>query len=467
MQELIDNAVNCSVVKLTTDVVFNPDVDNTTGIIINKSIILDIAGNTIDANGNGRVFNIISDDVTVENGIIINANATNEDIIHITGNNVTIKNMTFENNSANDNGFIINVENSTDVEIKDNIFKGNEVINGTVINIKDSNNPNVDNNTFTGNEVSYDIILVDNSTGSDISDNTFDGNNITDGDMIVVNNSSDTEVKNNTLENNTIPTGGEFIKVENSTDSDISNNKYDNNIPSIDVASAVIDNDLVIEFPEDATGNISVNIGDKTFTEDIINGTVVISTDLPAGNYNATLSYSGDEKYIALTKSFNITVKSNVIIYAPDLIKYYKGSERFVVTVTDKTKKPIVGGEVKISINGITYTKITDINGETSMAINLNTGIYNVTSEYNGTKVYSTITIKDTVIADDFSKIFRNATQYNGIFVDSKGNLIKNTKVEININGVFYKRTTNENGVATMNINLNQFQRCFPCSKNF
>ena len=143
-----------------------------------------------------------------------------------------------------------------------------------------------------------------------------------------------------------------------------------------------------------------------------------------------------------------------MIIYAPDVTKYYGGSERFAVTLKDLNGKPIANANIKITINGQTYTKTTDNNGETSMGINLNSGIYDVTTEYNGTKVYSTVTVKDTVIAKDVTKIFRNGTQYQGTFVDSQGNLIRNTDIEININGVFYTRKTNDNGVAQMNINL-------------
>ena len=143
-----------------------------------------------------------------------------------------------------------------------------------------------------------------------------------------------------------------------------------------------------------------------------------------------------------------------MIIDAPDVTKYYGGSERFAVTLKDLNGKPIANANIKITINGQTYTKTTDNNGETSMGINLNSGIYDVTTEYNGTKVYSTVTVKDTVIAKDVTKIFRNGTQYQGTFVDSQGNLIRNTDIEININGVFYTRKTNDNGVAQMNINL-------------
>ena len=51
--------------------------------------------------------------------------------------------------------------------------------------------------------------------------------------------------------------------------------------------------------------------------------------------------------------------------------------------------------------------------------------------------------------------MFRNSTQYYGTFLDSEGNLLKNTQVNFNINGVSYNRTTDENGVARLNINLN------------
>ena len=164
--------------------------------------------------------------------------------------------------------------------------------------------------------------------------------------------------------------------------------------------------------------------------------------------------YSGDNKYNPASTTVKITVNPNVIIDAPDVTKYYGGSERFAVTLKDSTGNPIANADVKITINGKTYTKTTDNNGETSIGINLNSGVYDVTTAYNGTKVYSTVTIKDTVIAKDVTKIFRNGTQYQGTFVDSQGNLIRNTDIRININGVYYTRTTDSNGMAQMNINL-------------
>lgn len=53
-------------------------------------------------------------------------------------------------------------------------------------------------------------------------------------------------------------------------------------------------------------------------------------------------------------------------------------------------------------------------------------------------------------------KIFRNASQYCALFIDSEGNPLVNKDVTFNINGVMYKRTTDAMGWAKLNINLPQ-----------
>ena len=60
-----------------------------------------------------------------------------------------------------------------------------------------------------------------------------------------------------------------------------------------------------------------------------------------------------------------------------------------------------------------------------------------------------------TLIADNLDKYFRNESQFYITLIDGEGNAIPNTTITMNINGVFYNRTTNENGTAKLNINLN------------
>ena len=173
-------------------------------------------------------------------------------------------------------------------------------------------------------------------------------------------------------------------------------------------------------------------------------------------------SYDESNTQLALTSDVNdssqsdILSASNVNIYAPNVNKYYKGPERFVVSLSDNWGSPLSNQYVQISINGNTYDRYTDNMGRTSLALELNSGIYNVITYSNGKRAYSTVTIKETVIAQDFTKMYKNSTKYEGTFLDSYGQrLPSNYQVIMNINGVFYTRNTDSNGVARLNINLN------------
>ena len=213
--------------------------------------------------------------------------------------------------------------------------------------------------------------------------------------------------------------------------------------------------------PADATGNITAAVNGENYAEAIVNGTATINIpDLAEGNYTVLLSYSGDDKYNPLSKEVNVTVEGDKsdIITAQDVTKYYKGPQRFVVNVTDYEGNPLVNKTVLIAINGATYTRTTDANGTASIALGLNSGVYNVTTTVDNQTVESVVTILATVNGTDVVKVFRNATQYYATFLDSEGNYLKDgTTVRFNINGVMYDRQVSGNkGLARLNINLEQ-----------
>ena len=55
--------------------------------------------------------------------------------------------------------------------------------------------------------------------------------------------------------------------------------------------------------------------------------------------------------------------KKKVTIHAPDVKMYYKDGHDFTITLKDSKNKGIDNQKVKISINGATYTKITNKKG--------------------------------------------------------------------------------------------------------
>ena len=153
---------------------------------------------------------------------------------------------------------------------------------------------------------------------------------------------------------------------------------------------------------------------------------------------------------------------SIVNLTAPNVEKYYGGSERFYAYLVDYKGNPITNATVTIEINGVTYTKQTDENGSASIALGLPVGDYNVTVRFNGSdeydaaQIFSNVTINTTVNGTDIVKVFRNATQYYATFRDGEGNYLTNgTDVRFNINGVMYDRkVSGDEGLARLNINL-------------
>ncbi|WP_407378487.1 Ig-like domain repeat protein, partial [Methanobrevibacter sp.] len=216
---------------------------------------------------------------------------------------------------------------------------------------------------------------------------------------------------------------------------------------------------ITVSLPEYATGNVTATVGNETYTAPVVNGTATISIpDLAAGNYSVPVTYSGDEKYNPVTKDAALTVEEEVyeIVSAPDVSKYYHGSERFVVNITDSKGNPVANKSVVIEINGMTYNRTTGASGTTSVAINLNPGVYNVTTTVGNETINSVVTVLTTVNGTDLVKIYKNDSQYYATFRDSEGNyLADGTAVRFNINGVMYDRFVRGNeGLAKLNINL-------------
>ena len=210
-----------------------------------------------------------------------------------------------------------------------------------------------------------------------------------------------------------------------------------------------------VKLPEDATGMVVANIGKDLYAAVVENGVAEITVpNLEMGNYTSTVTYSGDDKYEPVNTTVNIDVEGKLEVIAPNVDKYYHGPERFVVYVL-LGGKPLANKTVELTINNVVYTRTTNENGIASLGLNLNSGNYTMIVKVDDIELDSLVTIYPTIVGNDITKIFRNGTQYFATFYDSNGNALANTAVTFNINGVFYNRTTDSNGVAKLNINLN------------
>ena len=213
------------------------------------------------------------------------------------------------------------------------------------------------------------------------------------------------------------------------------------------------------------TVTITVNGAKNTKTTNGQGKASLTLTNLENGYYDIVSSYDGETNYYASSVT-NCAIcmfnnESNTNIVGKDFEMYYKDGSRYAVTVTGADNKPIASKDVKFIINGVVYTRQTDSEGKASIALNLDAGKLNITAVYPGDDknefafTENTVTIKSTIEGNDIVKYFRNGTQYYAKFLDSKGNPLKNTDIKYNINGVLYTRTTDGDGSARMNINLN------------
>ena len=224
-----------------------------------------------------------------------------------------------------------------------------------------------------------------------------------------------------------------------------------------------VNSTINVVLPKDATGTVTVEIGGKNYTANVTDGVAnVIIPGLGVGDYNITTTYSGDAKYDLMTKKGNITVIPNVNVNldVSDVEMFYHDGSRLVAKLTDFQGKPIVNATIYFSINGVNYARTTDANGTASIGLNLESGAYPVIVAYNGSASYSkiskniTVTINPSIIADDLVKMYKNDTKFSAKFLGSDGKVLANTTVKFNINGVLYTRTTNNDGVGSLAINL-------------
>ena len=193
------------------------------------------------------------------------------------------------------------------------------------------------------------------------------------------------------------------------------------------------------------------NVNGVNYTKELVNGKASIGINLNPGNYTITTFYHYTDGLA--TKTNNIEVLSTIL--ANDVVKFFRNGTQYCAKFLDGCGSPLVNASVIFNINGVFYKKQTDDNGMAKLNINLRPGVYILTAMHPDTLMYgSNIIVLSTILANDVVKFFRNGTQYCAKFLDGCGSPLVNASVTFNINGVFYKKQTDDNGMARLNINL-------------
>lgn len=178
------------------------------------------------------------------------------------------------------------------------------------------------------------------------------------------------------------------------------------------------------------------------------NGAADIGINLAPG------SYVIESKNLATNESVknNVTVIST--INTANVVKLYRNGTHYYATFVDGQGNVLANKTVKFNINGVFYTKPTDANGTARLNIWLYPGKYILTAynPINNEAKACNVTVLSTINGTDVTKYYRNDTHYSAVIVDSNGTPVANKTVRLNINGVFYNKTTDENGTVRLNI---------------
>ena len=151
-------------------------------------------------------------------------------------------------------------------------------------------------------------------------------------------------------------------------------------------------------------------------------------------------------------KGFNITIRS--LIVQNDLTKYYSNASKFQATIYNKDGSLAVGKNITFNINGVFYTKTTDSNGVASLGIALRPENYTITTMYDGLDIGNKVKVIPTLVTKDLNMKHLDGSNFTALTLDGQGKPLANQNISFNVNGVFYHKVTNKDGIASLGIRL-------------
>ena len=441
---------------------------------------------------------IKADNISVSNFVIVLTNTSGvESAIDVRGANANINNNIFSVDSAFDkDSFVINAENAANLTIDNNtiVYSGKTDGNGinNIIKVIDSDNVNILNNyifaeipsvpvkymppTWTATVMSAGI-YTEGSANLNIASNNIaiEYNNasgaydtihalyIGGGDNAVVENNN-ISIKGHTYVYGITIDGKNFTIASNAFYSD-SDNNYADGIQIYDNSNGIIkDNEVFVESPVVAYGIYSSNWGDKANNiiyegNNVAGNSTYIYGIYVSGN-NETLT--GNE--ITLVGNFTTGVASsaaNVILNKNDIVT--SGNN---IGNASNCGDSIIAETTGIAYGNASVTNCTvkttgentvNTTGSGSVTYNYlvsNTGLGDKTVQSNNKTIVENNGPEFLLTVPELVKIYGSADKLTAILTDASHNPIANASITFTINGRNYTKTTNETGVASMNINL-------------
>ncbi len=224
---------------------------------------------------------------------------------------------------------------------------------------------------------------------------------------------------------------------------------------NVNVGSATVTTDLIIKVSLSnklAPGNVTVKLNNVEKTADIECGVATFNFGkLPYGNYNAVVTFNGNDRIAPATKNVTAKVTYDQVIKANNYNAFYNEG-KYSVTVYGFDKKVAVETPVTFKINGKFFKKVkTNNKGVASIKITQIPKTYKITTDALGKSVTKTLKVKQ-VLTLKAVKVKKSAKKLVLTATLKSKKAIKGKVITFKFNGKTFKAKTNKKGIAKVTI---------------
>ena len=356
---------------------------------------------------------------------------------------------------------------------EDNIYLSSSVSSNIIVNKVATALTAGDINITYGDSANLIITLNDRNNavlkGKDISVNL-------NGKDYVVKTGNDGKA---TLPVDLIP-GKYTAKIKFNEDSIYLSSSVSSNVVVNKVATALTANDINIVYGDsanfilaliDAKSNalvskdISVNLNGKAYVVKTGNdGKAALPIDLVPGKYTAKVEFKGDNIYLATSVNSNIVVnKVSTSLTVNDINIVYGDSANLIITLKDRNNAVLKGKDISVNLNGKDYSVKTGNDGKATLPVDLIPGKYTAKIKFNEDIIYLSSSVGSNIVvnkvatvltAGDININYGDSANLIITLKDAKGNSLSGKVILINITDKIYSATTDNNGEATLPIDL-------------
>lgn len=213
---------------------------------------------------------------------------------------------------------------------------------------------------------------------------------------------------------------------------------------------------IQINLPQDASGKISLKIGEDNYLAEISGGKTLInvSSSILGINY-IYVTYNGDNNYFNYSRIINITVEKLDISLDDFKISVTNHTiPSFLISLPDE-----LNGNVTITINGKDYFTSL-VNGSANIKIrDLTPNNYHAIVSYESDRFNKVSSIvgftvpKPILKANNMNMLYTSGMKYN-VYVSASGSPVTGKTISFTINGKKTTAVTNNQGFASVKIDL-------------